>query len=125
MLLIYWFTSLSMSTLVSSSCGTGALGSFSLFEVFCVRYNNMCCLSPVELLAIDCFLVVLGFLCLVFFFPILPSLLYVWRMALDVENLIPNSLAASLMVTSLEITRLMNFSLTSWEMIEYFFLECF
>jgi len=58
-------------------------------------------------------LLVLGFLYLVFFFPILPSRLNVCRIALDVENLIPNSLAASLIVTSLEITLWMNFSRTS------------
>jgi len=34
------------------------------------------------------------FLSLFFFLPILPSFLYVWRIAFDVENLRPNSLAA-------------------------------
>lgn len=62
-----------------------------------------------SLLIYAAFFAVRGFLCLVFFFPILPSLLNVCRIALEVENLMPNSLAASLMVTSLDITRLMNF----------------
>jgi hypothetical protein len=41
----------------------------------------------------------------VFFFPIRPSRLYVYNIAFEVENFIPNSLAASFIVTYFDITR--------------------
>lgn len=97
---------------------------------FQVLQTPVCCFGVVEspfpmLFPTPFFLITLGFLYLVFFLPILPSRLKVWRIALEVENLMPNSLAASLIVTSLEITLFINFSLTSCEIIEYFFLLLF
>lgn len=58
---------------------------------------------------------------LVFFLPILPSLRYVWRIALAVEKLTPNYLAASLIVDYFDKIFLSNWTRMVWSMIAYFF----
>lgn len=57
----------------------------------------------------------------VFFFPIRPSLLKVYNIALAVENFILNSKAASLMVHCRDNTRFIKPNLYLGDILEYFF----